>query len=110
MAWKCYENNYPHDFVDKWIKEFLERVLTKIAVSTVPKKDLIIVLPYLGSLSLPICPRINRVMKNEPPYRNLRIVFWTKCKLIIFSHLYKIQDFLNSDIAYKFKWCGCNAI
>ena len=43
------KNSYPRDFVDKGIKEFLDRVLTrKVVVSTVPKKDLMIVLPYLG--------------------------------------------------------------
>ena len=37
-------NSYPSDFVDKCIKEFLNRVLTpKIVVSTLPKKDLILV-------------------------------------------------------------------
>ena len=43
------KNSYPRDFVDKCIKEFLDRVLTrKVVGSTVPKKDLMIVLPYLG--------------------------------------------------------------
>ena len=61
-----YKNSYPRDFVDKCIKEFLDRVLTrKIVVSTVPKKDLMIVLPYLGKLSLQIRTRINRVMRNK---------------------------------------------
>ena len=43
---KCvlYKNSYPSDFVDKCIKEFLNSVLTpKIVVSTLPKKDCIIV-------------------------------------------------------------------
>ena len=36
-----YENSYPRDFVDKCIKEFLERLLTqKVIVSIVPKKRL----------------------------------------------------------------------
>ena len=35
-----YKNSYQRDFVDKCIKEFLDRVLKrKVAVSTVPKKD-----------------------------------------------------------------------
>ena len=38
--------------VDKCVKEFLNRVLTrKVVVNTVPKKDLMIVLPYLPKLS-----------------------------------------------------------
>ena len=38
-----------------------------VFVSTVSIKDLMIVLTYLGKLSLPICTRINRVMKNKLP-------------------------------------------
>ena len=61
-----YKNSYPRDFVDKCIKEFLNRVLTrKVVVSTVPKKDLMLVLPYLGKLSFQIRTKINRVMKNK---------------------------------------------
>ena len=43
-----YKDSYPRDFVDKCIKNFLDKVLTpKVVVSTVPKKDLMIVPPYL---------------------------------------------------------------
>ena len=51
--------------VEKCIKEFLENKLTpKPVVSTVPKKHLVISLPYLGKLFLQIPTRINRIMKN----------------------------------------------
>ena len=106
-----YKNNYPRDFLDKCIKEFLDRVLTqKVVVSTVPKKDLMIVLPYLGKLSLQIRTRINRVMRNKLPHCNLRVVFQTKCKLInFFTFKDKTPVFLRSGIVYKFKCGGCNA-
>ena len=106
-----YKNSYPRDFVDKCTKEFLDRVLTrKVVVSTVPKKDLMIVVPYLGKLSLQIRTRINRVMRNKLPHCNLRIVFQTKCKLInFFTFKDKIPVFLRSGIVYKFKCGGCNA-
>ena len=48
-----YENNYPRDLVDKWIKELLDKILApKTVVSTAPKKYLVIALPYLCKLSL----------------------------------------------------------
>ena len=63
-----HKNKYSHDFVDKCIKMFLGKVLTqKIVVSTVPKKDLMIGLPYLDQLSLQSRNRINRAMKNNLP-------------------------------------------
>ena len=106
-----YKINYPRDFLDKCIKEFLERVLTqKVVVSTVPKKDLMIVLPYLGKLSPQIRTRVNRIMRNKLPHCNLRVVFQTKCKLInFFTFKDKTPLFLRSGIVYKFKCGGCNA-
>ena len=106
-----YKNSYPRDFVDKCIKKFLDRVLTqKVVVTTVPKKDLMIILPYLGKLSLQIRTRINRAMKNKLPHGNFRIVFQSKCKLInFFTFKDKIPIFLRSGIVYKFKCGGCNA-
>ena len=106
-----YKNSYPRDFVDNCLKEFLDRVLMrKVVVSTVPKKHLMIVLPYLGKLSLQIRTRINRVMRSKLPHCNLRIVFQTKCKLInFFTFKDKIPVFLCSGIVYKFKCGGCNA-
>ena len=80
-----YKNSYPRDLLVKCIKEVSNKVLTQKAVlSTVPKKDLMIVLPYLGKYSLQIRTIINRVMKNKLAHSNFRIVFQTKCKLINF--------------------------
>ena len=66
-----YKKSDPRDFVEKCMKNFLDRVLAqKVVVSTVPKKDLMVVLPYLGKFSLQIRIRINHVMKNKPPQFN----------------------------------------
>ena len=82
------------------ITECLDRVLTpKIVVSVVPKKDLMIVLPYLRKLSLQTPIRINGVMKSKPPYCNFRMIFHIKNYL-----------FLRFCIAYQFKCGGWNAM
>ena len=63
-----YKNSYPRDFVDKCIKEVLDRILKlEIVTSAVPKKGLMIVLPCLGKLALRFCTRIYRVMKTPQP-------------------------------------------
>ena len=99
-----YKNSYPCDLVDKCIK-FLDKILApKPVVSTVPKKNLVIGLQYLGKLSLQIRTRINRIMKNKLPYCNIRFVFQTKCKISnFFIFKYKIPSFLRSGIVYKFQ-------
>ena len=106
-----YFKNYPRDFVVKCIKDFLDRVLMpKIVVSTVPKRDLMIVLPYLSKLPLQNRTRINRVMRNKLPHYNFRVLFQSKFNLInFFAFKDRILVFLRSGIIYKFKCGGCNA-
>ena len=98
--------------VDKCIKEFLDKIVApKPVASTVPKKNLVKALPYLGKFSLQIRTRINCIMKTKLPFCNIRFVFQTKCKI---SNFYtfkdKIPSFLRSGIVYKFQCGSCNAI
>ena len=106
-----YKNSYPHDLIDKCIKEFLDKILTpKPVVSTVLKKQLIITLPYLGKLSLQIRTRINRIMKNKLPNCNVQFVFQTNCKISnFFTFKDKIPSVVRSGIVYKFQCGSCNA-
>ena len=96
--------------VDRCIKELLNKILApKPVVSTVPKKNLVIGLPYLGKLSLQIRTRINRIMKNKLLYCNIQFVFQTKWKISnFFTFKDKIPSFLRSGIVYKFQCGSCN--
>ena len=106
-----YKNSYPLDLIDKWFQEFLGKILTtKPIVSTVPKKDIIIALPYLGKLSLQIYTRINRIKKNKLPYCNVQFVFQAACKISnFFTFKDKIPSVLLSRFVYKFQCGSCNA-
>ena len=55
-------------------------VAPKTIACTVPKKDLVIALPYLAKLSLQVPTRINRLMKNELAYCKIRVFFQAKRK------------------------------
>ena len=82
-----YKNHYPGNLIDKWInKYFLGKILPPATVvSTVPKKDLVIALPYLDKLPLQKhSTRVNRVMKHKLSYCNIWFVFQTKSKISIF--------------------------
>ena len=69
-----------------------------------------IVLPYLGKLSLQIRTTINRVMKSKLSHCNFWIAFTSKCRLNnFFTFKGKIPIFWRSGIVYKFKCGGCNA-
>ena len=88
-------------------EKFLNRVLTqKVVVTTVPKKDLMIVLPYLGKVSLQIRTRINRVMKNRLPHAIFELYSRVSASWSISSH--SKTKFLFSYVL-KFKRGGCSA-
>ena len=43
-------NNYPVNIIDQCIKKFFDKLcVPKQIVTTVPKKELLVVLPYLGT-------------------------------------------------------------
>ena len=66
-----YKNSYPRDLIDKCIREFLNNILSpKPVVSAVPKKNLVIALPYLAKLFFQVHTRINHIKKKKLPYRN----------------------------------------
>ena len=68
------------------MKELLDKILTqKTIVSAVPKKDMVLDLPYLGELSLQIRTTTNDIMKNKLPYCSLWFVF--QCKISNFLKL-----------------------
>ena len=67
-----------------------------------------ILLQYLGKLSLQSCTRTYRVMETKLPHCKCWIVFQTKCKFFnFFTFKDKIPVFLCSGIVYKFRCCGC---
>ena len=69
----------------KMIGSFLDKILApKTLLRTVPKKEFVITLPYLGKLSLQICTGINQIMKNKLSYCNIQCDFQTKWKIIAF--------------------------
>ena len=46
-------NNYPVNIIDQYIKKFLEKLyVPKQIVPTVPKKELLVVFPYVRTFSL----------------------------------------------------------
>ena len=106
-----YKNSYPVSFVDDCIKKFLNKIFApKKIVFTVPKKEIMIVLPYLGKISLNIRTKIIRMVRSRIPYCNVRFVYQSKCKLSnLFTFKDRIPKFLRSGIVYKFQCGGCNA-
>ena len=76
---------------------------------TVPKKTLLLVLPYLGPLSLQIRTKLRKSLKGILNCCKLQIVFKSQNKLAkAFRFKDRIPKELTSGVVYKFQ-CGlCN--
>ena len=104
-------NGYPINLTDKCIRQFLQKLyVPKKVEHTVNKKQLLLVLPYLGALSFQVRSRLQSCIKNHLPFCNLRVVFQSKTRL---CNLFRFKDAipkeLNSNLVYKFLRNGCNA-
>ena len=81
----------------------------KIPVHTVPKKDVHIVLPFLGSSSWTIKNNLRRTFSKILPFCKLKIVFKTGNRM---SSFFKFKDpfpeSLRSGVIYQYNCAKCN--
>ena len=104
------KNSYPSGIIEQCIRSFLNKVhVLKKVIPTVPKKELFIVLPYLGTLSSNLKQKLRTCFKNSLPQCNIRIIFKSANRL---SSLFRFKDVipkeLQSDLVYKFSCGNCN--
>ena len=96
---------------DSCIKNFLNKRLTEKPVTlTAEKNDLVIVLPFLGKLSLDLRKRLKNSISENLPFCKIRVIF--KCSTRI-SNFFQFKDkmpySLRSSVVYKFSCGRCNA-
>ena len=111
---KC--NNYPVNIIDQCIKKFFDKsYVLKQIVPTVPKKELLVALPYLGTFSLNLRKRLYKLVSKSLPQCNKKffkkVIFQSKNQLSIF---FKFKDsiplHLCFHLIYKFQCSNCNII
>ena len=74
---KC--NNYPVNIIDQCIKKFFDKLyVPKQIVPTVPKKELLVVLPYLGTFSLNLRKRLYKSFGKSLPQCSMKVIFQSK--------------------------------
>ena len=74
---KC--NNYPVNVMDQCVKKFLDKLyVPKQIVPTVPKKELLVVLPYVGTFSLNLRKRLHKSVSKSLPQCNIKLIFQSK--------------------------------
>ena len=96
---KC--NNYTVNIIDQCNKKFWDKLYApKQIVQTVPKRELLVVLPYLGTFSLNLRKRLYKSVSNSLPQCNTKVVFQSKDWLNSFFYL-------RSHLIYKFQCSNC---
>ena len=101
------KNAFPIKLIDSCIKNFLNE---KLVTLTAEKKDLVIVFPFLGKLSLDLRTRLrNNTIKNLP-FCKIRVIFKSSIRI---SNFFQFKDkmpyCLRSNVVYKFSCGRCNA-
>ena len=79
-SFKCY--NYPVNIIDQCIKKFFGKMyVPKQIVPTVPKRELLVVLPYLGTFSLNLRRRLYKSVSKSLSQCNIKVIFQSKNRL-----------------------------
>ena len=91
------KNKYPQFFIDKCIKKYLNKLFVpKRIIHTVDKKQVLLVLPFLGPLSFEIRSRLQKCLKNYIPYCSLKVVHQSKSRI---SNLFHFKDVVNTKLS-----------
>ena len=106
-----HKNAYPTKFVDKCIAKFVNNIFVqKPVVTTVPKLELRIVLPYLGNISSITKKRLNRFIGKRLKFCKLKTIFQTGNRLKnYFRFKDRVPETLQSSFVYRFKYGSCTA-
>ena len=105
------KNAYPQKFVDKCIQKVLNNMYIQAPkVPSVPKKELIIILPYLGNMSQIVKTKLTKIMSKHMKFCKLRVIFQTNNRL---KNYFRFKDFvpeaLRSSLIYTFSCGSCTA-
>ena len=80
---KC--NNYPVNIIDQCIKKLFDKLFVpKQIVPTVPKKELLVVLPNLGAFSLNLRKHLYKSVSKSLSQYNIKVLFQSKNRLSTF--------------------------
>ena len=103
------KNAYPQKFIDKCIQIFFNDMFIQLPqIPTLPKIELIIILPYLGKISPIVKTRLTKTMNKHIKFSKLRVIFQTNNRL---RNHFSFKDFvpetLQSSLIYKVSCGNC---
>ena len=105
------KNAFSIKLIDSCIKNVLNKRLTEKPVTlTAEKKDLVIVLSFLGKLSLDLKTRLRNSISKNLLFCKTRVIFKSSTRISnFFQFKGKMPHCLRSNVVYKFSCGRCNA-
>ena len=90
-------------------KVSVQIVVSKQIVPTVPKRELLIVLPFLGKFSMNLRTYLYKSVSKTLPQCNIKVIFQSKNRLSsFFKFKVSIPLHLCSHLISKFQCRNCN--
>ena len=102
-------NAYPKKFIDICIQKFLNNMfIQRPQIPTVPKKELITILAYLGKMSEIVKTMLTKSMNKHTKLCKLRVIFQTNNRLgNYFRYEYYVPETLCSSLIDKLLCRSC---
>ena len=102
------QNGYPTRFLDKIISKSLDKRFKKrVTITTVPKKTLRLVFPYLGTPSLRQKKKLNRLFKQQLPFEKFEELP-KECHLVLDLKT-RFHVLYSQVIICEYKFPRCNS-
>ena len=103
------KNGYPRKIIDACVFKFLNKFFEpKLVTLTVPKKQLFIVLPFMGNMSGVIKTGLSKSLQKRLPFCKLRVIFKSTNRL---KSCFNFKDVLPEPLRlcriYKFTCGSC---
>ena len=107
------KNQFPAPLLDSIFRNFIDKAISPSNIPdeiiTVPKKDVSLYLPYLGSTSDNLKKSLKSLVTHAYPQVNLKIIFRTSSRV---CNLFKLKDTipkrLRSNVIYGVYCTGCS--
>ena len=104
-------NAYPDKFLEKCVYRFFNKIFEKRLPPEAPdpKKEVMMILPFLGSNSWMVKNELSRSFRNILPSCKLKLIFKTSNRLSsFFSFKDKLPAALDAGVIYKYNCANCN--
>ena len=105
------KNSYPKHLTEKLIKKFFAKVnKVKLPVTTVPKQEFTILLPFLGVVSTKVKRNLELLSKKYLHCSKITVIFKSPSRLkSVFSFKDKLPPHIVSGVIYHYTCSSCNA-